>query len=77
MFQVVLHSILAMLHVVTLDRSKSTASQLENKKRNTSAGQNNAALSLTEEIILFNEEDEESRAMGSNYSEATLISLVK
>jgi hypothetical protein len=54
-----------MLHVVTLDHSKPV------KKRN---GNQNFLPTLTEEIVLFNEEDEKS---GSSYSEATLISLVK
>uniref|UniRef100_A0A0P5JMF4 Dopey-1 n=1 Tax=Daphnia magna TaxID=35525 RepID=A0A0P5JMF4_9CRUS len=63
--KVALHSILAMLHVVTLDHNKPV------KKRNGNPG---LLPTLTEEIILFNEEDEKS---GSSYSEATLISLVK
>ena len=60
-----LHSILAMLHVVTLDRKKHV------KKRNGTQG---LLPTLTEEIVLFNEEDEKC---GSSYSEATLIALVK
>lgn len=54
-----------MLHVVTLDRKKHV------KKRNGTQG---LLPTLTEEIVLFNEEDEKC---GSSYSEATLIALVK
>ena len=60
-----LHSVLAMLHVVTLDRSKNA------KKLNGTQGM---IPTLTEEIVLFNEEDEKA---GNSYSEATLIALVK
>ncbi len=60
-----LHSILAILHVVTLDRNKQV------KKRNGTQG---LLPTLTEEIVLFNEEDEKC---GSSYSEATLVSLIK
>ena len=52
-----------MLHVITLDKTKSP------KKKNGAK-----QWTLTEEIVLFNEEEDQQ---GFNYSEATLVSLVK
>lgn len=70
----VLHSILAMLHVITLDRNKPGTGNKQNAKRN----HQNPELSLTEEIVLFNEEyDLDNKISGGTYSEATLIHLVK
>ena len=70
----VLHSILAMLHVITLDRNKAATSHNQSTKRN----HKNPELSLTEEIVLFNEEyDLDNKTSGGTYSEATLIHLVK
>ena len=73
--KVTLHSTLAMLHVITLDKSKSTKKKMNNINNNNKKKMNGAKeCTLTEEIILFNEEEDK---LGSNYSEATLVSLVK
>ena len=60
-----LHSTLAMLHIVTLDRGKIKRSS-QNKKK--------VKLSLTEEIVLFNEEVDQQ---GNSYSEVTLTLLIR
>ena len=53
--------------IVTLDRKKNG--------RNKNSGHGSLPTpTLTEEIVLFNEEEDKS---GSNYSEATLVSLIK